>query len=66
MSCGHKCKYMCGSECDPKKCKELIVKEGKLACGHSKMLVYCCDADKGNLYYILYYGNTFIKLHKYA
>uniref|UniRef100_A0A2S2NW97 NFX1-type zinc finger-containing protein 1 n=2 Tax=Schizaphis graminum TaxID=13262 RepID=A0A2S2NW97_SCHGA len=46
MSCGHKCKYRCGNECDPKKCKELIVKEGKLACGHNKMLVYCCDADK--------------------
>ncbi|XP_060863746.1 NFX1-type zinc finger-containing protein 1-like [Metopolophium dirhodum] len=56
MSCGHKCKYRCGNDCDPKKCKELISKEGKLACGHSKMWVYCCDADKefdGNSQYVL-------------
>ncbi|XP_015379679.1 PREDICTED: NFX1-type zinc finger-containing protein 1-like [Diuraphis noxia] len=46
MSCGHKCKYRCGNDCDPKKCKELVLKEGKLACGHSKMWVYCSDVDK--------------------
>jgi len=61
MSCGHKCKSRCGYDCDPKKCKELILKEMKLACGHSKIWVYCCDADKGNFYYnIKYIGNTFI------
>ncbi|XP_008187018.2 NFX1-type zinc finger-containing protein 1 [Acyrthosiphon pisum] len=56
MSCGHKCKYRCGIDCDPKKCKELISKEGKLTCGHSKMWVYCCDADKefdGSSQYVL-------------
>lgn len=50
MGCGHKCKYRCGKECDPKKCKELILKEKMIACGHNKMWMYCCDADKGNLY----------------
>jgi len=50
MGCGHECRNRCRNECDPKKCKELIFKEKTLACGHSKMWVYCCDADKGNLY----------------
>ncbi|KAF0765131.1 NFX1-type zinc finger-containing protein 1-like, partial [Aphis craccivora] len=46
MGCGHECRNRCRNECDPKKCKELIFKEKTLACGHSKMWVYCCDADK--------------------
>jgi len=60
MSCGHKCKHICGTDCDPKKCKELVLKEGKLACGHNKMWVYCCDVDKGNLSYIIFVIGTFI------
>lgn len=50
LSCGHKCKNICGIKCDStaNKCKTLVLKEDiKLACGHSKIWVFCCDMNKG-------------------
>lgn len=48
LSCGHKCKDICGNKCDSNNCKELVLKENKkLACGHNKLWVYCCDKNKG-------------------
>ncbi|XP_060843722.1 NFX1-type zinc finger-containing protein 1-like [Rhopalosiphum padi] len=47
LICGHKCKNLCANECIPEECKELVLqKHSKLACGHNKVWVLCCDKDK--------------------
>lgn len=53
LSCGHKCKNICGIECnsDQNKCQIMVLKENlKLACGHSQMWVFCCDMNKGIIF----------------
>lgn len=55
LICGHTCKNVCAKECIPEECEEIVVqKSSKLACGHTKVCVLCCDKDKGNIFYILY------------
>lgn len=55
LICGHKCKNLCANECIPEECKELVLqKHSKLACGHNKVWVLCCDKDKGNISFDYY------------
>ncbi|XP_060856237.1 NFX1-type zinc finger-containing protein 1-like [Metopolophium dirhodum] len=47
LICGHTCKNVCAEECIPEECEEIVVqKSSKLACGHTKVRVLCCDKDK--------------------
>jgi len=51
LTCGHICKNECAKECIPEECEEIVVqKSSKLACGHNKVFVFCCDKDKGNIF----------------
>lgn len=48
LSCGHKCKSKCFMKCTANKCQEIVLQKiSKLACGHNKVYVKCCDKDKG-------------------
>lgn len=56
LNCGHMCKNLCVYECIPEECKEIVLqKNSKLACGHNKVWVLCCDKDKGNIFILLSY-----------
>ncbi|KAL5237885.1 hypothetical protein ACI65C_005295 [Semiaphis heraclei] len=47
LTCGHICKNECAKKCIPEKCEEIVIqKSSKLACGHNKVFVFCCDKDK--------------------
>lgn len=47
LNCGHMCKNLCAKECIPEECKEIVLqRNSKLACGHNKVWVLCCDKDK--------------------
>lgn len=48
LICGHNCKNACSKECTTKECEEIVLQKiSKLACGHNKVYVKCCDKDKG-------------------
>lgn len=64
LECGHSCKKSCAKQCSSEDCKELILQKiDKLACGHDKVWVFCCDSDKGNIF--INYFNKMIYTYIY-
>ncbi|KAL4098189.1 hypothetical protein QTP88_022837 [Uroleucon formosanum] len=47
LDCGHMCKKLCANECINTDCEEIVLQKNcKLACGHDKVWVLCCDKIK--------------------
>jgi len=51
LHCGHKCMRQCAKKCSSAYCKKIVLQKiDKLACGHNKVQVLCCDRDKGKIF----------------
>lgn len=64
LICGHKCKNMCAKLCTTENCIELVLinttQVNRLACGHDKVWILCCDRDRGNTYINVLFNNNII------
>lgn len=48
LDCGHICKSACSKKCTDINCEEIVLqKSSKLACGHNRVWVLCCDKYEG-------------------